>query len=117
MTGSPTDLLSLAALLFLAIYAIFEVILNSWSFPTLGVIASALILVGRYRPTGSASALAGSGAMFILGMILFIEALDYLLYDLRTSQIVFSHIEQLIPQVAHYVAGAIAGLGAYRLMR
>lgn len=117
MAKTPGGLLGLAAMVFLAGYVIFEVLLNSWSFPTLGTIAAIFILIGRYRPTGAAAIFKGDSAMFVLGMVLFLQALVYLIYDARTLSFQTGHIEQLLGQLTHYVAGAIAGLGAYRMMR
>lgn len=117
MTKTPGGLLGLAAMIFLAGYVIFEIVLNSWSFPTLGTIAAIFILLGRYRATGSAAVFKGDTAMFVLGMVIFLQALVYLIYDVRTLSLQTGHIEQLLGQLTHYVAGAIAGLGAYRMMR
>ncbi len=117
MTKTPGGLLGLAAMVFLAGYVIFEILLDSWSFPTLGTIASIFILIGIYRATGSAAVFKGDTAMFVLGMIIFLQALVYLISDVRTVDFRFGHIEQLLGQLTHYLAGAIAGLGAYRMMR
>jgi hypothetical protein len=117
MTRTPGGLLALAAVVFLIAYLVFEVLLGTFSFPTLGLVAAVLILVGRYRPAGAAAPLASNPAQFVLGLALFVEGISYLVFDVRGGYLDFGHIEDVVARVAHYAAGGIAGLGAYRLMR
>jgi hypothetical protein len=117
IAGTPGGLLTLAAVIYLAAYVVFEIALSTYSFPTLGTIAAIFILIGQYRPTGAASVLSGKSALLILGLVLFLEALTFLIYDVRGGYVAVDHIEDLIAQIAHYAAGAVAGVAAFQLMR
>ncbi|HSL98329.1 MAG TPA: hypothetical protein VK831_07135, partial [Candidatus Deferrimicrobiaceae bacterium] len=83
MTRTPAGLVTIAAAIVLALYVIFEVLLAESSVYWVPVVSAALVLVGQFRPTGSASVLRSASTVFVLALVIFIWAVLDLIYSVR----------------------------------
>ena len=112
---TPSGMLTVAAGLLLAGWAVFDVLAASSSFPTTSVVAAVFVIYAKYRGSGWGAQLGSPFVLSVLAAIIFITALVWLVEDVRAAR-VYDAL-WLIGSATHYVAGAIAGLAWRGLAR
>jgi hypothetical protein len=116
MARSPEGLLVLASVLLIAAWALFSVLLNVDAMPWESLVAAALILAARYLPASPAAGLNTRTSLFVLGFVIFAFAVLSLVWDARNFRSSYDAMF-LVGELVHFAAGALAGLGLWRMMR
>ena len=106
----PASVLSTAALVLVADWAVLGVLTDSIGLPYVSLVAAGIILAWRFWPGSPASALNNATGQYLLGLVIVLGAGLYLVEDARG---LVSHFNTDILVWAGWALHAVAGLMAW----
>ena len=115
MASTPGGLLTLAAGLMLVGWFVFDVLLDLDLDPWGALVAAALVLWARWRPSGLAEPLTRPIGMAVLAAVMFLFGVFSLVFDIREAY--FPNVEVAIGLLVFWASAAMAGLAWQRLGR